>query len=361
MQKSFLTIIMLLSLKALAISEVDTTFIASDGLEIGGTLGLPDSISRQKRPAILFLHGSGPLDRDLQIPGSITADGKPSFIFKTLAHEISENGFITFRYDKRGVTKNENSPASIDNKIYATGNVKQLVKDALSAIEFLKAHPNVDSRRIILLGLSEGTILAPMIAKQAPETVGLILMSAAGQNLKDLLYFQQVQRNIDLAKDKIDLNQDGFLVEEEVAQFPNTHFPLDLMDQDGDDKVSLPELKALLLAQHYNSLALVLDSPNKNWYQQHFEIAPNYQTLASFTGPILLLQGEIDAQTPLSDALLIKSHLEITGHTDLTFHSFPNLGHGFSPHIGKKNIIPTVGPLEPHVLVPLVDWLKERF
>ncbi len=353
--------IMLLCFQSLAFSEKDISFIASDGLEIGGTLSLPENLSKHTRPALLFLHGSGPLDRDLRIPGKLTANGKPSYIFKNMAQRLSKEGFISYRFDKRGVTKAVQGGAPIiDQDIYATADVDQLVIDALSALSVLRNHPNVNPEKILLIGLSEGTILAPLVAKKA-DISGLILLSAAGQNLKDLLYFQQVQRNIDWAREKIDLNEDGYLVQEEVDQFPATNFPLELMDLDKDSRVSLAELKALLVAQHYNSLELMLKSPSKDWYQQHFELTPNYKTLASFEGPILLMQGEIDAQTPLSDALLIKSHLQASGHTALSFISFPNLGHGFSPHIGKNKIIPTVGPMEPYVLEPLVDWMQENF
>jgi dipeptidyl aminopeptidase/acylaminoacyl peptidase len=87
----------------------------------------------------------------------------------------------------------------------------------------------------------------------------------------------------------------------------------------------------------------------------------NFVNIVKYKNPILMLHGEIDAQTPLADALLISQKLKQAGHTDFQIETFPGLGHGFSPHKGPHGITPTVGPIEPTVVDTINQWINSKF
>jgi uncharacterized protein len=353
-------LIILLSLSTafgLQFKEQVSNFTASDGLVIKGKLTVPTAETQLKFPAVVFLHGSGASDMNLWLPGQITADGNPHKMFEVLAHHIGSDHFITYRYNKRGVTDQLQGPPIVDPNIFASGDVDALVADALSAIKMLRTNPQVDQNKIILLGLSEGTVLAPLIVKEDQNIAGMILVSLVGRNLQDILYYQFVQRNIDLVRKQIDENKDDLISNDESKKHPEAALPFDTIDTNKDNFISMSELEAVLLDQYYTEQTKNLTGPHKNWFAQHFALPPNFKNIVTFKGPILLMQGDQDLQTPLSEALLVANNLKKTGHPNYQLLTYGGLGHG----LGKQGAVPTVGPIEQKPMEDMVDWLNAHF
>lgn len=148
-------------------------------VQLKGTLALPES-PEEKLPAVLIVNGSGGANRDGDIP-------KPSIkagIYKDLAHFVTELGFISLRYDKRGIGESQGNIKTVG--------MKDLVDDIVSNVKFLKNHPKVDSNRIILIGHSEGCILST-IANSIEPVEGLLLIAGAGTNLREPILYQNAQ------------------------------------------------------------------------------------------------------------------------------------------------------------------------
>lgn len=343
-----------------AVAEAPASFTATDGLTINGVISRPAGPSGAALPGILLIHGSGPLDRDLYLPGSVTADGKPARMFKELAAGLAAAGAVVYRYDKRGITQDSAGLPLIDASIYMDADVQDLKRDVHGALAVLRADPLVDPRRIILLGLSEGTALAPLVALEDGGISALILLSSMGSGMRETLYFQLVERSLNVAKDLVDADGDGFILPAEAAAFPGLSLPFAVLDADGDARIALSELKAVLMRQYYAFLDASLAGPQKDWFAQHLALAPNFKVLPKFRGSILMVHGEIDAQTPLADALLNESALRAAGHPEHELIVLPGLGHGFSPHLGKGGHLPTIGPMSPAVVTLLQDWLRRR-
>ncbi len=82
------------------------TATADDGLELAGTLVLPDGPG--PHPAVLVLQGSGRVDRDSSV-GRIRLGLGPA-----LAEVLARHGIASLRYDRRGVgaTPGDWRPAS---------------------------------------------------------------------------------------------------------------------------------------------------------------------------------------------------------------------------------------------------------
>src|SRR5215207_1177824 len=172
-------------------------------------------------PAVLLIHGSGIADMDAYIPPELSGKETGARIFLQLADYLSERGFVVLRYDKRGVGENA---TILDANVFGNATVQRLQRDAELALDVLMKQPEVDRGNITLLGISEGTTIAPRIAAERPEDVkNIVLMSAASQTLYDIMYANLVNRTILFAQELWDDNHNGLLSLQEVLAHPGAY------------------------------------------------------------------------------------------------------------------------------------------
>lgn len=128
-----------------------------------GTLTMP----RQEGPvpAVLILAGSGPVDRDGNLPG-LRSDA-----LKMLAGQLAEQGIASLRIDKRGIGQ---SLADTTNE--ADLRFDTYVTDALAWLGFLRSQRHIAD--VFLLGHSEGALVATCAAQRSKAS-GLVLIAGA--------------------------------------------------------------------------------------------------------------------------------------------------------------------------------------
>lgn len=144
---------------------------------LAGTLTIPTN-DNNKYPIVIMIHGSGDLDRDENTKQlRINA-------FKELSDHLANQGFATLRYDKRGVGRS-------GGDFYETG-FFDLIDDAVAAVHFAKEHPQIEHDNIILLGHSEGCIIAPAVNKQI-EVQGIIFLAGIAEPLAEIAAWQRQQ------------------------------------------------------------------------------------------------------------------------------------------------------------------------
>lgn len=144
---------------------------------LAGTLSMPQQKS-ETYPAVVMIHGSGDIDRD----GN--AKQLPMNVFKELSERIASAGFAVLRYDKRGVGQSAGN--------FHEAGLFDLIDDAVAAVEFAKQHGHIDSSRLILLGHSEGAIIAPAVHARTPVH-GMILLAGTAEPLADTTAWQRSQ------------------------------------------------------------------------------------------------------------------------------------------------------------------------
>ena len=131
---------------------------------ITGSLTVPKTPGR--KPAVLLIPGSGPVDRDETAGG-----GK---CFRDIAHGLSSNGIITLRMDK---------PVSIVYlKQLVTKNLTledEYIQPGIAALRYLSTHPSVDPSQISILGHSLGGCVAPRLCKASPIPIAGIISCAS--------------------------------------------------------------------------------------------------------------------------------------------------------------------------------------
>ena len=108
----------------------------SGKINLEGTLTLPKNV---KEPSVvLLLPGSGHTDRDEN-----AKKGFHKFIsnnMKTISIHLANNGFASFRYDKRGVGKTQELALQVG--------FNDIVNDARSAVKFLSNLKEIDRDRL---------------------------------------------------------------------------------------------------------------------------------------------------------------------------------------------------------------------
>ncbi|GAA3581282.1 alpha/beta hydrolase [Amycolatopsis ultiminotia] len=143
--------------------DTDLAVSATDGTLLAGTLTLPAGSG--PHPAVVLLHGSGPVDRDGNAGKLVQNLGAP------LATALAAQGIATLRYDRRGVGA---TPGRWRTSGF-TGNCE----DAAAAVRALSAHPAVGSVGVV--GHSEGALHAMTLAARADVRAVVLLAGFAGQ------------------------------------------------------------------------------------------------------------------------------------------------------------------------------------
>lgn len=275
-------------------TEVDVK-VGADGFQLPATLTLPKVASAQEKvPCIVFVHGSGPNDRDETL-----GPNKP---FRDLAWMLAEQGIASIRYDKRTFVYGARcipEGREIDYDV-------EVVDDALSAIDFATTIPQVDATQIYLIGHSLGGTLAPRIAQRSGKLAGIILLAGAVRPLEDLLLEQVVYIN-SLSPSKE--------MEAQIAAL----------------KLQVDNLKKLNMFDFNEAIPLPMGLPRSYW-----AFALNYKPLevvVNLDMPILVMQGLRDYQVTTTDFSLWQTALMFNGKAQ--FASYPSLNHIFMEGEGK--------------------------
>lgn len=320
------------------IDEREIAF-ASDGLTLYGTLALPAE-SEGPFPAALFLHGSGPVDRD----GN--AAGLEMDAYRQLAHALAREGIASFRFDKRGVGESEGD-ASLASR-------SDLLDDARAAFEGLRSQPEIDPTRCILIGHSEGAYLAPILAVEDESVAGIVLLAGAARPLDEITRWQveTLLRQQGLDGDALEAalaQQDQYTAFVETSEGGWNDYTVERLQE------AMPWLTEEAAVQ-LKSTPLSL-----GWLREHYLDEPA-ETLRAVDVPVLIVNGEKDAQVPSSEASLIEDALREGGNEDVTVVVLPDLNHLLRHHPEEPNLVyrHLGDPVDPRVVDALLDWAAER-
>lgn len=141
-------VLLTLTLNVLSQKELK---IPSENVELAGTLLLPE---KETKRVVLIISGSGSTDRNGNTLPNLINDG-----LKKLAEELTEVGYATLRYDKRGVGQ------STSDAIKAEGlRFEQYALDANKWITYLKKQ----FEDITVIGHSQGALVGMLAVQKNP-------------------------------------------------------------------------------------------------------------------------------------------------------------------------------------------------
>lgn len=207
-------ILALVFIMAFKLTSQNEVKISVENADLYGTLLTPN-VNANK--AILIISGSGATDRD--------GNTKPNYInngLKKLAEELTESGYATLRFDKRGVGKSVSESMKAENLRF-----EQNISDAGAWISFLKK----SFQDITVIGHSQGALVGMLAVQknQVNRFISLAGLSEDGSTTIKRQLGSQPQFVIDAAFPLLDSLKAGFKVYN-VPQYLNNLFGPQIQD-----------------------------------------------------------------------------------------------------------------------------------
>ncbi|WP_434603149.1 alpha/beta fold hydrolase [Pseudomonas sp. Z4-7] len=228
--------------------------------ELFGSLLLPKSDTPV--PVVLIISGSGPTDRDGNNP-----EGGRNDSLKRLAWVLARHNIASVRYDKRGVAAS--LAATPDERNLS---VEAYVADAVAWSHKLAADPRLG--RLILLGHSEGALIASLAAPQA-NAAAVISVSGSARPIDQVLR-QQLSSRLPPAL----MLRSNELLDSLKAGRPDADVPAQLQ------VIFRPSVQPYLISLFRQDPA---------------------QAFAALKMPALIIQGSHDIQVSVDDARQLKA------------------------------------------------------
>jgi pimeloyl-ACP methyl ester carboxylesterase len=296
--------------------------IPGNGFNLAGTLSQPagpaPAESKGRYPAVVLVGGSGPTDRDETVSNIA--------VFALLATPLADAGYHVLRFDKRGVGQSGGRSE--------TATLQDLAEDVRAIVEFLRKRRDVDPKRIVLFGYSEGALVSLLAASRDEDLAGVVLAAGSSGTGGELV-----------------LEQQQYLLSK-----------MNLPEAERATRIDLQKrIQAAVLGQgKWDDIPEPLKrQANTAWFQSFLGFTPA-SVMSKVKQPLLILQGEIDRQVPVHHAdrlaelararkkvpaeavLVVKldgvNHLLVAGKTG-DLEEYPSLsGRGLDPRVAPATI-----------------------
>jgi uncharacterized protein len=363
----------------------DTTWVPQDVVAINTRIPLAGGWTTDAQwvaprgpgpfPGVVLVHGSGLNDMDETLP---TPDGGVATFFRPITRAVAESGIAVLRYNKRGVLSVGPEPLIDEAFAHPADPDTAYTIDAADVATFAANLDLVDEQRVFLLGHSEGTLNAANIAGghitasngRTPRVAGVVTMGVVGLPLREILYYQLIQRNLD-ALLQFDQDGDGLLTLSEAQALPadtqsqvltEGHFA-DGLDANRDGKLNVtaevePALRADTNWDDYPNIKAGEPDPDLVRLIVSLEVNGTVtERLPAYRGPVLLMNGRNDSQTVTRNAEVADAALARSGHPDHTLKLYEGLGHTFNETGIYEGAF---GEPVPEVVRDLASWLKQK-
>lgn len=302
------------------------------GVRLAGTLTLPQG--NGPFPAAILISGSGPQDRDETVFGH-----KP---FAVWADALTRRGIAVLRYDDRGTAASTGDFAAATSADFAT--------DADAAFAYLAARPEIDGRRIGLIGHSEGGTIAPLVAQEGVPVAWIVMLAGPAVSGEALLIEQSraTQIAMGVSPGAVDANvaiQTRIMsaVAENAASADATIAAVDAVLADVGLSVAQRQAQARQIGSAWT-----------RWFIAH-DPGP---ALAGLDVPLLALYGGKDVQVPADQNAPALSRLKPGAEVVV----LPNLNHLMQPATtGLPNEYEAIETtIDPEALATVVNWVAAR-
>lgn len=328
-----------------------------DGVGIQGRLVLPATEPGASAPApvrtlVIYVHGTGPGTYLTKRP---LGSGKTFNYFDIRAEAFIKRGIGLFSYNKRGVTNSEVPPwfDDVDRKLFRTAVPITEADDLAAMIRALKRHDRIASARIMLLGVSEGTIIASLAAERHADLVDAIILTGyCHENMYDVIAYQfQGHGSMLTLRPVFDADGNGVISRSEyesenerISRYRNAVMQgaaFDLLDANGDGVLDAADFAIRQKAMHDMLLQCVEKSNEEwiwnnyfrvstEWLRAHFALEPNKTRLLRLGLPIYVLHGENDAHVPADSVSDLQMRFRASGKTNLEAHVFEGHDHNLN-------------------------------
>ena len=310
----------------------EVTFSHGD-VTLTGTLTKP--AGKKNLTAVVLVSGSGQQNRDEEVMGH-----KP---FAVLADHLTRGGVAVLRYDDRGTGGSSALSPDVTTADFA--------QDALAAVKYLQSVPEINKKKIGVVGHSEGGQIAIMLAAEHPKDVKFIsTLAAPVVKGKDLMITQNEDmarmRGIEITADQRKILEQAFAAIDTVNDTELLKNRLYHIMTDGKSAQEMINV---------NSQIMVMTTP---WYVNFVRYCA-IPHLNAMRQPMLAFYGANDVQVnaTINAATLNASY----GGKKLEIENGLHYNHLFQecskPTADYGRIEQT---LSPKVMQRLLDWLMKR-
>jgi fermentation-respiration switch protein FrsA (DUF1100 family) len=291
---------------------------SSNGVTLGGTFLRPAAGS-PPWPAVLMVSGSGPHDRNGNVPRTELQWN----LLHSFSVALALRGIASLRYDERGV-------GSSGGTFYDAG-LSDLVADARSALGYLASRGDVKGGAVGLLGHSEGALIGAALAGGEGGPDALALLGAPAEPLDRILLGQAGRRAV---AEGVDERERDRILADMRALFEHVL----LSDSD---------------LVRWNGRAR-----HVRWLREHLRLDP-LALFSEVSCPTLVLQGEADLQVPATHARRV--HVAL-GSQRKELARIPGAGHFLMRADGdRRDYAETRRTVRPEALATVGAWFRKCF
>jgi pimeloyl-ACP methyl ester carboxylesterase len=305
-------------------------------VHLAGTLTLPNGPG--PFAAVLLITGSGLQDRDETV-----FDHHPFLIW---ADYLTRRGIAVLRVDDR---QRGGSTGDVENATTA-----DFATDVEAGLAFLRARPDIDKRRIGLMGHSEGGIIAPMVAARDPDVAFIVMLAGSGET----------GVAISLDQNRVAAKAQGMAPEAIERSLAGTRRLEDSVAGAPDTATARAQLtaawQAALKAQGAplsTPMPASVEAVAKPWTRFFFAYDP-LPALEKVHCPVLALNGSKDTQV-IAETNLPGIRKALAHNPDATVLELPGLNHLFQT--ANSGLVAEYGTIEetvsPLALKTVGDWM----
>ncbi len=265
-------------------------------------------------PAILSVAGTGSQNRygDIVLP-----DGKvlPHGRYPWISNRLAQAGIASLYWDKRGVgqsTGGDREPGDPPGERDSYTSLMTDVQDAESALHFLKEQPEVDPKRIAVMGRSAGVHFSCLLAARTNLPAAYILTGGVHMGIDEFmeLIYEQV-----LAYAARGPEEEEWVKAHLKAFYGIARHWREVLAaaRRGDDLYERREGDNVV-RQYLTRLKQELEYPL-------------YEQFRHLNKPVLICHGDKDVNVPVQEAYKIAQELQDAGKSDVTLVIIPGADH----------------------------------
>lgn len=291
---------------------IDVMIPTAMGHELAGTLTLPLHAGPDRQvAAVVTATGSGLQDRDESLPSL------PGYrLFRQVADTLARHGIAVLRMDDRGFGASGGDGATATSADFA--------EDIRAGLAWLRTRPEIDPRRLGVVGHSEGGLIAPKLAASDTALAAIVLMAGPSRTGREIIAYQQASA-----------------IERLPGLTPGQRDSLARQSRQAVDSMAATQ----------------------PWMRYFLEYDPLPTARQVRHTPVLILHGETDLQVTVDQVAELAGAFRAAGNADVTTRIFPNANHLFlDDPLGDPAQYSrlTDRHVRPEVLGALLEWLTAR-
>jgi uncharacterized protein len=300
---------------------------ANGATQLAGTLLRPNTTATV--PAVILVHGSGPVDREYVLP---------------LARFLVRHGMAVLGYDKRGVGGSTGD--------WRTASFHDLAGDVIAAHRYLQTRTDIQRDHVGLLGWSQAGWIMPLAATRATGIAFLISVSGAG--------IPVAETTIDQARNE--MTSQGMKPETVAAivALMELQYRFARSGQGWDEYASARDKLVARLGRAPDTFPATPDDPYWQFIRRLYFYDPS-PTLRQLRVPTLAVFGELDNNIVAEkNRTAWEAGLRAAGNTDYAVRVLPKANHlMLEAKVGSNAEMPSLERFVPDYSTLVVGWLAK--